>query len=144
MTGLVLAMIGVPLLDQAIKLLLRRSIGPRAHSLGWLGEVRLQQQEIWMTRLRGPIPPAALWALWFAPALAVTVIGLYLPSSRVAVGLLLGGSLSHALETSRRGSVTDCVRLRVRLAFNLADVALVAGAGGVFTSLAAALGRLWV
>src|SRR5262245_41603826 len=107
MTALVLAVIGVPLLDQAIKLLLHRTIGRRAHSLGWLGEVRLQQQEIWMTRLRGPVPALALWALWIPPALALILIGLYLPSSRWAIGLLLGGSLSHALETSRRGSVTD-------------------------------------
>ena len=49
----------------------------------------------------------------------------------VFVGLLLGGSLSNAVESSMRGSITDYICLRFWPAFNLADLALAAGAIGI-------------
>ena len=51
------------------------------------------------------------------------------------VGLLLGGSLSNALESSLRGTVSDYVCLRFWPAFNLADLALAAGAIGILAEL---------
>jgi lipoprotein signal peptidase len=59
----------------------------------------------------------------------------------VFVGLLLGGSLSNAMEGSLRGSVTDYVCLRFWPAFNLADVALTAGAVGLGVALLRAIGE---
>jgi lipoprotein signal peptidase len=58
-----------------------------------------------------------------------------LPSSAAFVGLLLGGSLSHAVESSLRGSITDYICLRFWPAFNLADLALTAGALGIIAEL---------
>jgi lipoprotein signal peptidase len=43
---------------------------------------------------------------------------------------MLGGSLSHAWETTVHGSVSDYVCLRFWPAFDLADVALTIGALG--------------
>jgi lipoprotein signal peptidase len=48
---------------------------------------------------------------------------------------VLGASLSHAVETSVRGNVTDYICLRVWPAFNLADLALAAGALGLIGEL---------
>jgi lipoprotein signal peptidase len=53
----------------------------------------------------------------------------------IFVGLLLGASLSHALETSVRGSVTDYICVRAGFVFNLADLALAAGALGLMCDL---------
>jgi lipoprotein signal peptidase len=58
-------------------------------------------------------------------------------------GALLGGSLSHALETSLRGRVVDYVRLRFWPAFNLADVAITAGALGVLAQTVIAMKEVW-
>jgi lipoprotein signal peptidase len=53
------------------------------------------------------------------------------PSSRAFAGLLLGGSLSHAVESSLSGSITDYICLKFWPAFDLADVAIAAGAIGI-------------
>jgi lipoprotein signal peptidase len=55
------------------------------------------------------------------------------------VGLLLGGSLSHAVESSLRGSIADYVCFRFWPAFNLADLALAVGAIGTIGELVALL-----
>jgi lipoprotein signal peptidase len=83
--------------------------------------------------------PKVLW-LWIVSAGALVVASAWLPSSRVLVGLLLGGSLSNAMEGSLRGSVTDYVWLRFWPAFNIADVAITAGAIGMAIELSRALG----
>lgn len=62
--------------------------------------------------------------LWSSPARCF-------PRLRRSWGLLLGGSLSHAVESSLRGSITDYICLRFWPAFNLADLALAAGAIGM-------------
>jgi lipoprotein signal peptidase len=67
-------------------------------------------------------------------ACALVVASAWIPASGVFVGLLLGGSLSNALEGSL-GSVTDYVCVRFWPAFNLADVALTVGAMGIATQL---------
>jgi signal peptidase II len=53
-----------------------------------------------------------------------------LPGSEWCAALLLGGSLSHMIETSRRGRVCDYLCLRFWPAFNLADAAITIGAIG--------------
>ena len=53
------------------------------------------------------------------------------------VGMLLGGSSSHALESAVRGSISDYICLRFWPAFNLADVAITVGAIGVIVTMAA-------
>jgi lipoprotein signal peptidase len=62
----------------------------------------------------------------------------------IFVGLLLGGSLSHAVETSLRDAVSDYVCLRFWPAFNLADLALAAGAiGALFNLLMVVRRTVW-
>jgi lipoprotein signal peptidase len=65
----------------------------------------------------------------------LVVASLWLPGSSLPVGLILGGSLSNALETVIRGRVTDYMDVGFWPAFNLADVALTAGAAGIAVSL---------
>jgi lipoprotein signal peptidase len=134
--GLVL----VPLLDQAIKLLIRRRLGRGTISLGALGEVRMVQADIWIARASRRLSPAAMWILWILAAATVAISGARLPWSGWFSGLLLGGSLSHAVETSLRGAVCDYVRLRFWPAFNLADVALAVAACGMLVELVVAIG----
>src|SRR6266545_972709 len=108
MRALILTLLAVPLIDLAVKALLGRVLGSRA---------------------------AALWTLWALSAGTLVVVSAWIPSSRPFVGLLLGGSLSNALESSLRGRVSDYVCLRFWPAFNLADVALTAGVIGVVAEL---------
>jgi lipoprotein signal peptidase len=125
--------------DQALKLLLRArqfaTVG-----LGPLGTVRQVEGRLWVHRLGKKNRPKALW-LWLIAAGALVVASAWIPSAQVYVGLVLGGSLSNALERSLRGSVTDYVCLRFWPAFNLADVALTAGAIGIAVALLRAVSR---
>ena len=121
--------------DQALKLLLRRRLGSDALALGPFGSVRVVAGRLWLRRLGRPCSGAELWCLWWAAAVPLVVVSALLPSSAVFVGLLLGGSLSHAVEISLRGSVTDYICPRFWPAFNLADLALTAGAIGLIAEL---------
>ena len=49
------------------------------------------------------------------------------PGMWVPTGLLLGGALGNILDRVREGAVTDFVKVPLWPAFNLADVAIVAG-----------------
>ena len=80
-----------------------------------------------------------MWMLWVLGASALAILAGVIPSSELFVGLLLGGSLSHALETSSRGSVSDYICSRWWPAFNLADVGITIGAVGVMTQALIAL-----
>jgi hypothetical protein len=133
--GLVL----VPVLDHAVKLAVRHALAQRAVSLGSLGELRAGPADIWIGRAGRRVTPLAMWIVWIAAAAAVVVFDARLSWSGWFPGLLLGGSLSHALEISMRGAVCDYVRLRFWPAFDLADVAIAAGAGGLLAELVAAL-----
>jgi signal peptidase II len=135
MRVLILMLVAVPLADLASKSLLRRVLGSRAAVLGPLGSLQLVPARIWLAHLPGRSNPAALWTLWALAAGALALASAGIPSSRPFVGLLLGGSLSNALESSLRGRVTDYICLRFWPAFNLADVALAAGAIGVLAEL---------
>lgn len=121
----------VPLVDQGLKLVLRQWLRARSIPLGPLGTVRMVRAQIWMSRLGGRPNMAVIWTLWLLAAGALAVLGVVAPSRGWFAGLLLGGSLSHMLETSLQGSVSDYVCLRFWPAFNLADVAITVGAIGV-------------
>jgi signal peptidase II len=125
-------------IDQALKLLLRATSGFQSVRLGPFGSLRMVTGRLWVHRLSQQ-GPKALW-LWAIPAAGLLVASTWIPSSGVFVGLLLGGSLSNAMEASLRGFVTDYVCLRFWPAFNLADVALTVGATGIVIELLKATG----
>jgi lipoprotein signal peptidase len=134
---LVLTAVIVLVIDQALKLLLRTGRF-EGMGLGPFGSLRLVEGRLWV-HLVSKRGPKALW-LWTVAAGALVVASAWMPSAGVFVGLLLGGSLSNAMEGSLRGSVTDFVCLRLWPAFNLADVALTAGAIGVAIDLFRTIG----
>lgn len=135
MTTLCLTLLVVLVSDQALKVLLRRAIGSEALALGPLGSVRIVAGRLWVRRLGGHSSGVMTWILWMAPATVLVIVSTWIAPSPVFVGLLLGGSLSNAVEASLRGTVSDYVCLRFWPAFNLADLALAAGAIGTFTEL---------
>jgi signal peptidase II len=130
MSALCATLLAVFLGDQAIKLLLRRRLGDRAIALGALGNVRTVTGRLWMRRLGPQWSAAAIWCVWLAAAIALVIGSLWVPSSGAFAGLLLGGSLSHAVESSLTGRITDYICLKFWPAFDLADVAITAGAIG--------------
>src|SRR5438128_2089387 len=115
----------IPLADQALKFLLRRWLGPRSVPLGPLGVVRMVEARIWW--VRPGLNLVLIWTLWVLAAGILATLTVLVPSCGWFVGLLLGGSLSHALESSLQRCVSDYVCLRFWPAFNLADVAITAG-----------------
>jgi lipoprotein signal peptidase len=137
MTALVLGLILVPVVDQAVKRFVCARLGRNTLSLGVLGHVRLVQTQIWTMRAWRGVSLQVLWGMWTAAAGASAVICAVVPVFGWPFGLLLGGALSHAIETSVRGSICDYVCLRFWPAFNLADVALTIGALGLTIEFAA-------
>lgn len=62
----------------------------------------------------------------------ITCLGLLArrhPLAALGAGLLIGGAASNLLDRLRQGEVTDFIELGPWPAFNLADVAVVCGAG---------------
>jgi lipoprotein signal peptidase len=135
MTALVTALLLVVLIDQALKLLVLHRLGSASISLGLLGRVTGVRSRIWMARAPYRLRLATLWTLWIAGASGLVIVYALFPASGWFCALLLGGSLSHALETSVRGSICDYVCLRFWPAFNLADLAITVGAIGMAASL---------
>jgi signal peptidase II len=135
MSVLSMTLLVVLVSDQAIKLLLRRLLGADAFALGPFGSVRMVAGRLWLRRLSGQCNGVTIWCLWIAAAVPLVIGSALVPSSAIFAGLLLGGSLSHAAESSLRGSITDYICLRFWPAFNLADVALVVGAIGMIGEL---------
>jgi lipoprotein signal peptidase len=125
----------VVLSDQALKLLLRRRMRDHVLALGPFGSVRMVAGRLWLPRFGGPCSGVEIWCLWSTAAVPLVLASALLPSSAPFVGLLLGGSLSHAVEISLRGTISDYICLRFWPAFNLADLALAAGAIGTITEL---------
>jgi lipoprotein signal peptidase len=111
--------------------------------LGPIGTVRVVQAQIWLMRLSGRWTPAMIWVLWISAASALTIVCVLVPPLAWPSGLVLGGSLSHAVEISRRGLVCDYVCLRLWPAFDLADLALTLGVAGILVELLAVLPRPW-
>ncbi len=139
MSALLAALLLVPVIDQGVKVALRRRLGANAVSLGPLGHLRVVTARLWLVRVARRSSPSSMWTLWTIAAAALVVASAWIPSSRFFVGLILGGSLSNALESSIQGRVTDYVCLRFWPAFNLADVALTTGTIGVAATLAIAV-----
>jgi lipoprotein signal peptidase len=131
MTTFAAGLLLVPMVDQAIKLLLRRRLGAGSVSLGSLGRVQVVPAQIWLARPWGRPSLATIWIVWLLSAVALTILSVLAPSCAWCAGLLLGGSVSHALETSWRGGICDYVCLRFWPAFNAADLAITAGVLGL-------------
>jgi lipoprotein signal peptidase len=129
----------IPLIDQGVKHLLRRKLGSQSVTLGPLVSLRMVSAHVWLARADGQSSLALMWMLWVLAASALLILAGLIPSCGVFVGLLLGGSLSHALETSWRGSVSDYICSGWWPAFNLADVAITIGALGVVIHASIAL-----
>jgi signal peptidase II len=139
MIAIAAGLIVVPLLDQALKLLVLRGLGPASVPLGPFGKLQAVKSRIWLTHAAPRSNLHALWSAWLFAAASMALLSAWFPSCAWFAGLLLGGSLSHALETSLRGCVIDYVRLRVWPAFNLADAAITVGALGILVQMAATM-----
>lgn len=129
--------------DQALKLALRRRLGSRLLPLGPAGHLRLVKAHIWLARAGGGPSARAMWALWLLAAGGMTLFSALAPSWGWFAGFLLGGSLSHGLESSLDGGVSDYVCLRFWPAFDLADLAIAAGAGGVALGMIVTVMGFW-
>lgn len=143
MIALAAGLLLVPLLDQALKFLVLRGLASAAVPLGPFGRLEVVRSRVWLAR-SGLCPKlAAVWSVWLLAAGSLALLSSALPSCRWFVGALLGGSLSHALETSLRGCIIDYMRLRFWPAFNLADVAITVGALGVLTQIVITTKEAW-
>lgn len=134
MKALCLTLLVVFMNDQAIKLLLRRRLRDRALALGPFGSVQAVAARLWVRQLRPQCSGAAICCLWLTAAVPLVIGSLWVPSSGAFAGLLLGGSLSHAVESLLRGNITDYICLQFWPAFNLADLAITAGAVGTIAT----------
>jgi lipoprotein signal peptidase len=121
----------VPLIDQAVKHMLRRRLGARSVPLGPLASLRMVSARVWLARGGAQPNLVLMWTIWALAAGVLVILAGEMPRSAFFVGLLLGGSLSHALETSSRGTVSDYICSKWWPAFNLADVAITIGAVGI-------------
>jgi signal peptidase II len=136
MSWLLLGLVLVPLLDQAAKWLVRDRLRGRALTLGALGYVQVVQTQIWAMRARTGMSLHVMWGICAGAAAVAAIVCTLDPAFGWPFGLMLGGALSHALETTLRGSISDYVCLRFWPAFNLADVALGVGALGIALQIA--------
>ena len=131
MTALCMTFLCVLVVDQTIKLMLRRLSRDDAVALGAGEGLRVWTARILLARLDSRLEGSFMWCIWVAAAVTLLIAETLTSFSPVLVGLLLGGSFSQALETSMRGSVTDCICGRAGRALNFADLALAAGALGL-------------
>jgi lipoprotein signal peptidase len=134
MMSLCLIVLAVVIADQAIKLTVRRALGPNGLALGPCGGLRVVAGRIWLSQLGYQCSALAVWCIWSTAAAALGLACALAPLNTLYVGLLLGSSFSHAAESTWRGSITDYICLRGRV-FNLADLALVAGIIGIAAEL---------
>jgi signal peptidase II len=135
MIALFIALFAVLAGDQAVKLVLSRVLGSGTVSLGPFGRVQVVAGRLWLRRLGGHPSQWTLWIVWTVTAATLLAASRWVPTSSAFVGLLLGGSLSNAIESSARGAVCDYVCLRFWPAFNLADLAVAIGAVGILIEL---------
>lgn len=131
MVILIVGLILILLFDQVFKSFVSHRLEGRSISLGLIGEVRGVQQPIWIARSRHGQKLTIIWSCWIVAAFTLALVSTVIPLIGCFSLLLLGGSLSHAVETTLRGSVCDYVCLRFWPAFNLADVAIAIGAIGL-------------
>jgi signal peptidase II len=124
-------------LDWIAKQAVTRGLGSRVIRLGSIGELRVIESRMWIARGSSLHPGWVIWLAWAVAAIGVTVACVARPQLVWCSGLLLGGSLSHGIETQRTGRVRDYVCLRFWPAFDAADVAIAIGACGVALELLA-------
>ena len=69
--------------------------------------------------------------VWLALVTTAFMVGalIDIPALHVAIGALLGGATGNLIDGMSRNGVTDFIDLRVWPVFNLADSAIVVGAG---------------
>jgi signal peptidase II len=131
--------------DHGTKLLAKSTLEPGARRLALIpGVLDLRYTENHDTafsllrRLKFSLPPAALGAvsatvlfsllaLWWARRHAPR-------SEQAAYALIAGGALGNILDRLVRGYVVDFIHLRHWPVFNVADIAIVAGAAWLFLS----------
>jgi len=136
MLPLIIGCLLVPAADQAIKRLVERRLRSGIAPDLQIGAVRVVESQIWLVRGKLVQHPAVLWTIWLTCAALLTALTLAVPACGAGAGLLLGGSASHALETSIRGRICDYICLPFWPAFNLADAAITVGAIGIAVSAA--------
>lgn len=130
----------VVVLDQAIKTLVTRML-PLGGSIpllsGWISLTRVENTGI-AFGLAGQVPLAV------PAAIALTFLFLLFynrprwtrpPLVRAALALLAGGAVGNLVDRIRVGAVIDYLDIRVWPVFNLADIAVTAGAGLLIVSL---------
>jgi signal peptidase II len=144
MTTLIVALLLVLLVDQLLKLLLWRRLRSQAIPLCRVRVVGVIPARLWLAHVVRCSSLVMTWILWAQLAVTLLIVSTWLPSSHLFVGVLLGGSLSNALESSLRGIVTDYVCFRFWPAFNVADAALTAGAIGLLAQLFILAGNIIV
>ena len=121
--------------DRASKTLALQVRGSGSLCGGWI-KVKPAPSVIWLDRLRGKSAARKVWLAWAVPATTLSMLGIVAPSTLAWSGLLLGGSLSHVLERQRTGTVLDFIEVVPFPRFNLADIAITAGSGGVLMAIA--------
>src|SRR5262245_57533759 len=134
MGALLLLGLAIVMADLGLKRLVREPLACAPLSLGPLGCLRTVTGRLWLVRAQRRGRALAGWTLWALLAAPLVAVAAWLPACRVPVCLLLAGSVSNLLEHVRRGAITDYVCLRRWPAFNLADVALTAGALGLLAT----------
>lgn len=132
---MLIVLLAVPVVDGAVKRLLRRRLAQRSIVLGACGSLRIVRHRIWLSHLPQPHSAAATATLLVLAAVPLMVFSALVPPAAVFVGLMIGGALSNWLEHAIRGSVSDYICLRFWPAFNLADAAITAGAAGIALTL---------
>jgi lipoprotein signal peptidase len=143
MIAVAIGLLLVPALDQGLKLLVLRRLGPASVPLGSFGKLQVVKSQIWLARPGSRPNLAMAWRVWFFGAASLAVLSGLFPSFGWFAGALLGGSLSHVLETSLRGCTIDYVHLRFWPAFNLADAAITVGALGILVQMVATTKEVW-
>jgi lipoprotein signal peptidase len=135
MRALVTGLLLIPLLDQALKFFVLFGLKSRSVPLGRIGKLQVVQKQIWMARTPRSLNLMVLWTAWVLAACALILVSALAPSCSWFAGVLVGGSLSHGIESSSRGWICDYVCLRFWPAFNVADVAIAVGACGLMGHL---------
>lgn len=134
---LAVALIVVVALDQSAKALIRASLKPAE-------PVVLIKRLLYLTHVRNTgaafgLMPGQRPLFILTSALVLLGIGLYWwrarPTSLVlalSLGLVAGGAVGNLIDRAVFGRVTDFIDIRILPVFNIADMAIVVGAAGLF------------
>src|SRR5215468_6270545 len=105
--GLIAGAGAVVALDQGAKLIIVWYLQDGAMSLGSLGRIQIVPNRIWLKQVHGSFSLANLWGCWAGSMIIVTLFSLFVPTSAPFGALLIGGSVSHLVETTYRGTIRD-------------------------------------